>query len=79
MHGPNKAGFWEAMRSELSTLTGAKDAWDVVDREDWMHVLSSTWAFRCKRYPDGTVRKIKARFCVRGDSQLEGVDYFGYL
>jgi Reverse transcriptase (RNA-dependent DNA polymerase) len=27
-------------------------------------------------YPDGTVRKLKARFCVRGDRQLEGVDYF---
>jgi Reverse transcriptase (RNA-dependent DNA polymerase) len=76
MNGPNKAGYWEAMRSELATLTGAKDAWDVVDRADWMHVLPSTWAFRCKRYPDGTVRKLKARFCVRGDRQLEGVDYF---
>jgi hypothetical protein len=26
--------------------------------------------------PDGTVLKLKARFCVRGDLQEEGVDYF---
>jgi hypothetical protein len=26
--------------------------------------------------PDGTVLKFKVRFCVRGDLQEEGVDYF---
>ena len=41
-----------------------------------MHVLPSTWTFRCKRYPDGLIRKLKARFCVRGDRKIEGVDYF---
>eukprot|EP00956_Cyclotella_meneghiniana_P011311 scaffold15927_cov76-Cyclotella_meneghiniana.AAC.1 len=32
----------------------------------------STWAFKCKRYPDGRVKKFKARFCARGDRQVEG-------
>ena len=41
-----------------------------------MNVLPSTWAFKCKRYPDGSVRKLKARFCVRGDKQKEGIDFF---
>ena len=41
-----------------------------------MKVLGSTWVFRCKLYPDGLVRKLKARFCVRGDPQIEGVDFF---
>ena len=41
-----------------------------------MDVLDSTWAFKIKRYPDGTLRKLKARFCVRGFQQIEGVDYF---
>jgi hypothetical protein len=76
MNGPDRAGYWEACRKELETLTESKDAWDVVDREDWMNVLPSTWAFKCKRYPDGSVRKLKARFCARGDKQIEGVDYF---
>jgi hypothetical protein len=41
-----------------------------------MNVVPSTWAFNCKRYPDGSVRKLKAWFYVRGDKQVEGVDYF---
>ena len=76
MNGANREGYWEAMRTELETLTVQKDAWDVVTREPWMNVLPSTWAFRCKRYPDGLIKKLKARFCVRGDHQREGVDFF---
>ena len=75
MNGPNKQGFCDAMDKELATLEG-KDAWAVVDRQDWMNVLPSTWAFKVKRLPDGTVRKLKARFCVRGDRQVQDVDYF---
>ena len=38
-------------------------------------ILSGTWAFRIKRFPDGIMKKIKARFCVRGDLQTD-VDVF---
>ena len=41
-----------------------------------MHVVPSTWAFKIKRFPSGLVRKLKARFCVRGDLQKQGVDVF---
>ncbi len=41
-----------------------------------MNVISSTWAFKCKRYPDGLIKKFKSRFCARGDQQLEGMDFF---
>ena len=40
-----------------------------------MNVLKSTWAFKVKRFPNGLIRKFKGRFCVRGDMQLEGVDF----
>jgi len=40
------------------------------------HVIASTWAFKCKCYPDGLIKKFKARFCARGDQQLEGIDFF---
>ncbi len=75
MNGPEQAGYWEACNKEIDTLRD-KDAWDEVLREEWMNVLPSTWAFKCKRFPDGMVRKLKARFCARGDKQIEGVDYF---
>jgi hypothetical protein len=41
-----------------------------------MNVLSSTWDLRCKRFPDGLIRKLKARLCARGDKQLEGIAFF---
>ncbi len=41
-----------------------------------MNAISSTWAFKCKRYPDGLIRKFKTRFCACGDQQLEGFDFF---
>jgi len=44
-----------------------------------MNVLDSTWAIKCKIYPDGNIRKIKARFCFRGNQQINGTDYFDTL
>jgi hypothetical protein len=41
-----------------------------------MNIINSTWAFKCKRYPDGLIKKFKARFCARGDQQLQGIDFF---
>ena len=76
MNGPDSEGYWEAMRVEIDTLENQKQAWEIVDRESWMNVLPSTWAFKCKRFPDGLIKKLKARFCVRGDRQREGVDFF---
>ena len=52
------------------------DAWEVVDRTPDMNVIDSIWAFRLKRFPDGMIKKFKARFCARGDQQLAGVDFF---
>jgi hypothetical protein len=57
--------YWKAMKLEISTLE-AINTWSVIDRLDY-HVKASTWAFNCKRYPDGLIKKFKARFCARGD------------
>ncbi len=56
----------------------ALSAWEVLeyDSETIPNVIQSTWAFKCKRFPDGLIKKFKARFCARGDMQLEGVDFF---
>lgn len=74
MNGPYAEGYMEAATKEINTLRDMK-VWDVVDREEWMSVLPSTWAFRRKTFPDGTTKKLKGRFCVRGDREVAGVHY----
>jgi hypothetical protein len=74
MNGPMAAGFWKACETEIDTLVD-KDCWDKVPRPKDRPVVSSTWAFRIKRFPDGTMPKLKARFCARGFEQTEGVDF----
>ena len=51
-------------------------AFSVVCCRKDMNVISSVWAFKRKRYPDGSVRKLKARICAQGFKQQHGVDYF---
>jgi len=66
--------YWKAMKLEIATLE-AIDAWSVIDRLDH-HVIASTWAFKCKHFPDGLIKKFKTRFCARGDQQIKGIDFF---
>ena len=78
MRGPYRDGFVDAMESEVDALE-KKQTWRLVPRSfvsQGKKVLKSVWAFKIKRFPDGTMRKLKARFCVRGDMQVAGVDYF---
>jgi hypothetical protein len=74
-HGPFQAQFWQAMRMEPHTLTNKFDCWDYIPNPG-KNVLPSTWAFKIKHYPDGCVKKFKARFCARGNRQTGGVNYF---
>ena len=63
------------MNKELKSLANL-GSFEMVARPRGANILQSTWAFKRKRYPYGTLRKYKARFCVRGDQQIEGVDVF---
>ncbi len=78
MKSPDAEGFKEAMEAEWNQLTDM-NAWEIVPREKAVkmnkRVIDSVWTFRRKRYPDGSVKKLKARLCVRGDLQIEGVDF----
>jgi hypothetical protein len=75
MWGKFANDYWKAMEVEIFTLESI-DTWDVVEREDDMNIINSTWALKCKWYPDGLIKKFKAGFCARGDQQLEGIDFF---
>ena len=75
MNGPFREEYWTAACKEIETLE-SMEAWDVVDRTPDMNVIYSIWAFKLKQFPDGLIKKFKARFCARGNQQLEGVDFF---
>ncbi len=75
MNGPFDNNYWNAAFTEIETLEGM-EAWNVIDRTDDMNVIDSTWAFKLKLHPDSLIKKFKARFCDRGDQQIEGVYFF---
>ena len=64
----------KAMENEIGTLARV-GAFIAAGREQWMSAISSAWALKRKRYPDGTARKLKARACARGFEQQEGIGY----
>ena len=82
-HGEHAKEYGEAIVKEIKQLI-KQSTWKVMLRNEVpptsdgkkRTVLPSTWAFRLKRLPDGTPLKFKARFCVRGDRQVTGVDCF---
>ena len=79
MNGPDQAGFRTAMVKEWNQLLD-KEIWTVVDRKIPLkldkNIVGIQWVFKRKRFPDGLIRKLKARLVVRGDQQIHGIDYF---
>ena len=65
----------EAVIKELKSLRDL-GSFKMMPRPRGSNKLQSTWAFRKKRYPDGQIKSYKARFCVRGDQKIEGIDVF---
>ena len=56
-----------------------KGTWCEVDINDVPSsetILPGTWVFRRKRTPDGTIKKFKGRYCVRGDLQVGTFETF---
>ena len=63
------------MVKELHGLRNLK-SFKMVDRPRGANILEFTWAFKKKRYPDGELKKLKARFFVWGDQQVDGVNVY---
>ena len=83
MHSKDSEFWIEAMKTEVLDLL-SRNTWERVLRSSVpmdsngkkYKVLKSIWAFKLKRFPDGSPQKFKARFCARGDLQQEGIDFF---
>jgi hypothetical protein len=76
MNGPLDDDFRESMEVKCNMLNVVMKAWEIVDRQPWINVLPSTWALIFKRFPDGLIRKLKARLCARGDKKMKVIDVF---
>jgi hypothetical protein len=75
MNGALADDFRKSMELEWDMLNVVMKDWYIVERQPWMNVMPSTWSIRCKRFTDGLTRKLKARLCVRGEKQMEGIDF----
>ena len=64
----NHQGWLEVASNEISILE-AKGTWEEVDiLQAESKILPGTWVFCCKCMPDGMVSKLKARYCIHGNS-----------
>jgi hypothetical protein len=70
MRDPDREKWLEAAGVEISELE-SYNSWVEVPRSEAEEanadIVPTTWVFRHKRQPDGTIKRWKARFCVRGD------------
>jgi transposase InsO family protein len=64
----------EAMEREIRELLGRK-TWEAVDIPHGRRATQSRWVYAIKYNSDGTIERFKARFVVKGFSQIYGVDY----
>jgi len=64
----------EAMAREVRELLG-RQTWEPVQIPHGRKATQSRWVFAIKYKSDGTVERFKARFVVKGFSQIPGVDY----
>ena len=69
---PDREGFIVAIQKEMEQLSSL-DAFIAVPHQkainEGRQIIDTTWAFKRKRFPDGAVKKLKARLCIRGDLQ----------
>ena len=69
MKGEHRKEWIAAATKEISSLESLKCWEEVPMSKATTKVLPGTWVFRVKRAPDGTFKKFKARYCIRGDLQ----------
>jgi hypothetical protein len=62
------------MQEEYNSLLENK-TWEVVNRPTNRKVLTGRWVFERKLGADGEVARQKARFVVRGFSQVYSLDF----
>jgi hypothetical protein len=69
MNSEHKQEWMESAAKEIKSLEDL-GCWEEISLEEaTAKVLPGTWVFKVKRAPDGSFKKFKARYCIRGDLQ----------
>ncbi|MBW0497553.1 hypothetical protein O181_037268 [Austropuccinia psidii MF-1] len=74
INGPYSQEWKEAIKSELNNMAN-HHVWIPTTSNHNIKPLSTTWVFKRKTDEDGNLSKFKARLCVQGFNQKEGIDY----
>ena len=69
MNSEYRQQWIEAAIKEITALENLKCWTEVPIETATTKILPGTWVFRVKRAPDGSFKKFKARYCIRGDLQ----------
>ena len=69
------ANEWKLVMQDKYRSLQENKTWDVVPRPKDHNVIDTKWLFKIKRNPDSSINKCKARYFVRGFTQVPGVDF----
>jgi hypothetical protein len=76
MSGEHRSQWIEAAKKEIESLESLNCWEEIALDQATTKVLPGTWVFRVKRAPDGSFKKFKARYCIRGDLQEGDFDTY---
>jgi hypothetical protein len=73
----NTNKFIEAQRPEIEGLMDINTFEFIpkINLPPRTRYLDLIWTYRCKHHPSGSLKKYKARLCVNGSRQIQGIDY----
>ncbi|MBW0546634.1 hypothetical protein O181_086349, partial [Austropuccinia psidii MF-1] len=74
MNGLNSQEWKNTIKAELTNMN-THNVWSPVGMDPNIKPLSTTWVFKRKTDENGNLSKYKARLCVRGFNQKEGINY----